>query len=42
MEEAGTMIPIPMYPTSCKLLQEFKNLDEIEFFSIRWHTLSVD
>jgi len=40
-EEAGTMIPYhvsKLVVTSSRV----KNLDEIEFFSIRWHTLSVD
>ena len=40
-EEAGTMIPYHvsrLVVTSSRV----KNLDEVEFFSIRWHTLSVD
>ena len=40
-EEAGTMIPYHvsrLVVTSSRV----KNLDEIEFFSVRWHTLSVD
>ena len=40
-EEAGTMIPYhvsKLVVTSSRV----KNLDEVEFFSIRWHTLSVN
>ena len=40
-EESGTMIPYHvsrLVVTSSKV----KNLDEVEYFSIRWHTVSVD
>ncbi len=39
-EESGTMIPYHvsrLVVTSSRV----KNLDEVEYFSIRWHTLSV-
>ena len=39
-EESGTMIPYHvsrLVVTSSRV----KNLDEVEYFSIRWHTVSV-